>query len=242
MRWQARRTNVRIVAWRMAKILTTMAWTFKRSSCNAIPVRSLKELVKMRSILISANLRSSISIAIKPRLAAKFSGLELPNQGSKPSDDHAEDQPPRSPIGSYPPSNPLTVNKRFSKAFEEKPRYRLHCHSTRNNTITTFTQPNGSTIAWFSGGSCGFKKGNRASYEAGYQCAVRMFKRIEQEATSVGPMEVELFFKGFGQGREALHKALLTSEGQPVRPLVVSITDRTPIKIGGTRAKKMRRL
>jgi len=82
---------------------------------------------------------------------------------------------------------------------------------------------------------------HRSGYEAGYKCAVRMFKRIEKEAATV-PMQLELFFKGFGQGRDALEKALLTSEGESVRPLLVQVTDRTPLKIGGTRAKKARRL
>ncbi|PFH50538.1 hypothetical protein AMATHDRAFT_116059, partial [Amanita thiersii Skay4041] len=120
--------------------------------------------------------------------------------------------------------------------------YRLHCHSSRNNTITTFTTPHGSTIAWFSGGSCGFKKGNRASYEAGYQCAVRMFRRIEELKHNDDQYQIDLFFKGFGQGREALQKALLSGEGELVRNTISSVTDRTPLKIGGTRSKKTRRL
>jgi small subunit ribosomal protein S11 len=101
--------------------------------------------------------------------------------------------------------------------------------------------PQGRIVAWFSGGSCGFKKVNRSGYEAGYQCAVRMFKKL-QEITRVETFEVDLFLKGFGQGREALQKALLASEGTAVRPLIATITDCTAIKIGGTRAKKMRRL
>ncbi|KAF5393562.1 hypothetical protein D9757_000233 [Collybiopsis confluens] len=120
--------------------------------------------------------------------------------------------------------------------------HKLHCHSTRNNTITTFTDPNGMPIAWFSGGSCGFKKGQRASYEAGYQCAVRMFRRIEQTAAQKGSISLALYFKGFGQGREAMQKALLTSEGVNVKGLIHIVGDRTQIKIGGTRSKKRRRL
>lgn len=121
------------------------------------------------------------------------------------------------------------------------PRYRLHCHSSRNNTISTLTDPNGSTVAWFSGGSCDFKKSQRASYEAGYQCAVRMFERIEAVARGQA-IYIDLFLKGFGQGREALQKALLSAEGENVRNLIYTVTDRTPLKIGGTRAKKARRL
>jgi len=51
-----------------------------------------------------------------------------------------------------------------------------------------------------------------------------------------------VLFSGFGQGRDAVFKALMTSEGDDVRPYVLRVTDNTPIKIGGTRAKKTRRL
>ncbi|KAG6837522.1 hypothetical protein H0H93_007703 [Arthromyces matolae] len=139
-----------------------------------------------------------------------------------------------------PSPNPLDKNVLLNYQ-ENKLRYRLYCQSTRNNTITTLMDGDFKHVASFSGGSCGFKKVNRSGYEAGYQCAVRIFKIIEAEAKEK-PFEIDLYFKGFGQGRDAMHKALLTSEGEMVRPLLASITDRTPIKIGGTRAKKARRL
>ncbi|KAF9040626.1 hypothetical protein BJ165DRAFT_1350745 [Panaeolus papilionaceus] len=123
----------------------------------------------------------------------------------------------------------------------QKPKYKLHCHSTRNNTIVTVSKPDGGCLAWFSGGSCKFKKANRATYEAGYQCAVKAFRVIEGVAKDT-PIQLELYFKGFGEGREAMKTAMLAVEGQSIRPLVCQITDRTPIKIGGTRSKKTRRL
>jgi len=165
-----------------------------------------------------------------------------------------QDQEPVNILDIFPPSagdsgypkigpngnNPLDADS-LSQHQIQLPRYRLHCHSSRNNTITTLTQPNGNTVAWFSGGSCEFKKAHRASYEAGYQCAIRMFQRIEAVALR-GPLLIDLFLKGFGQGRDALQKALLSSEGDNVRSMIFSVTDRTPLKIGGTRAKKARRL
>ncbi len=161
--------------------------------------------------------------------------------------------PPKPPANAYPPpkpppsakgNNPFrdSADSRINEIIRLPNMYHLHCHSSRNNTITTFTRPNGTPIAWFSGGSCGFKKGNRASYEAGYQCAVRMFERIEKEVESNGKLELQLVFKGFGQGRDALHRAIMTTEGEFVRPLVKTIVDKTPIKIGGTRSPKARRL
>lgn len=120
--------------------------------------------------------------------------------------------------------------------------FHLHVHSTRNNTITTFTGQDGSPIAWWTGGSCGFKKSNRSSYEAGYQCTVRAFEKILDHRDEVGPFSLEIIFKGFGQGREAMQKALLAAEGEKIRQFVARLTDKTPVKIGGTRAKKARRL
>ncbi|KAF8268276.1 hypothetical protein EI94DRAFT_1728186 [Lactarius quietus] len=87
----------------------------------------------------------------------------------------------------------------------------------------------------WSGGSCGFKG-------AGYQCAVRAFARVKTLAQEVPGARFEFRFRGFGQGRDAVFKALMTSEGDEVRPFVNCVTDNTPIKIGGTRAKKTRRL
>ncbi|KAJ7228895.1 mitochondrial ribosomal protein subunit S18 [Mycena pura] len=144
-----------------------------------------------------------------------------------------------------PPPASMPWDYREPPEKETDPPYRLHCHSTRTNTINTFADPDGNVLAWFSGGSCGFKKRNRSTYEAGYQCAVRMFDKIAalaEEKRLERPLNnVDLFTKGFGQGRDALFKALMTAQGDTVRTRIVSITDRTPIKIGGTRAKKRKR-
>lgn len=51
-----------------------------------------------------------------------------------------------------------------------------------------------------------------------------------------------MIFKGFGQGREALVAALNSSQGDEVRRKISKITDATPIKIGGVRPKKRRKL
>ncbi|KIK65511.1 hypothetical protein GYMLUDRAFT_357659 [Collybiopsis luxurians FD-317 M1] len=156
------------------------------------------------------------------------------------------DGPPTAQDGYAPASDSSGLNRASLSSIDslpsQIPHYKLHCHSTRNNTITTFTDPKGMPIAWFSGGSCGFKRGQRATYEAGYQCAVRMFRKIEDIAAEKNIVKLALYFNGFGQGREAMQKALLTSEGANVKGLIEIVGDRTPIKIGGTRSKKRRRL
>jgi small subunit ribosomal protein S11 len=133
----------------------------------------------------------------------------------------------------------------------------MNVSCTPNNTHIVMSDSSGHPIksgSW-SGGSCGFKGVNRSGYEAGYQCAVRAFARVKQLARESAEMRgmgagggggggahFEVLFKGFGRGREAVYKALMTSEGDDVRPFVTRVTDNTPIKIGGTRARKTRRL
>jgi small subunit ribosomal protein S11 len=173
----------------------------------------------------------------EPQTAATFLEPEPDVEASAaPTPFEMPDEPPT-------PSERGYAKADFGKMITNKflPRYRLHCHSSRNNTIVTFTKPNGNTIAWASGGSCKFKKGARAGYEAGYQCAIRMFAAMDN-LQKTEPFTLELFFKGFGEGREAMKTALLSTEGTKIRPLVVQVTDRTPIKIGGTRSKKTRRV
>ncbi|KAF9780081.1 translational machinery component [Thelephora terrestris] len=154
------------------------------------------------------------------------------------------DGPPLPPIKS--PSSPQQLVNPYLGGLQKGPAeastFQLHVYSSRNNTIATFTNQKGNPIAWWTGGSCGFKKSNRSSYEAGYQCTVRAFEKILNHRNEVGPFSLEVVFKGFGQGREAMQKALLASEGEKIRPFVARLTDKTPVKIGGTRAKKARRL
>lgn len=123
----------------------------------------------------------------------------------------------------------------------------LYVKSTRNNTIMSLVgkvPQNGQQGTFYnvSGGTAGFKKVQRSGYEAGYQCAVKMFGVIDQMAEKDGPIAVTLLFNGFGQGREAMTRALNSPDGEKIRSLIVRVTDRTPVPIGGVRPKKKRTL
>jgi len=166
-----------------------------------------------------------------------------------PTEIPLEGGPPVGPDSAYAPPDPATANPLRAtkdvpealKVDREKPMYGVYVTSTRNNTIATFTRPNGNPVARFTGGKCGFKGQRRNSFEAGYKCAVETFNVIKEEELKVGGLRLTLNLSGFGQGRDATMKALMAAEGQDVRQWVTHLTDRTPIKIGGTRAKKMRR-
>lgn len=190
-------------------------------------------------------LRSALLIAVRrPRLAASYADERFTTLTSDLVDND-DSLPPTAPHNSFMLSNPIPNQKKDQKVAKEPPKiplYRLHVFSSKNNTIATFTDPDGNTRAWCTAGSVGFKKSQRSGYEAGYQCAVHIFKKMEAVMAKLPPMELHLFFKGYGQGRDALQRALQTSEGDQIRPLIVQLTDRTPIKIGGARAKKARRL
>ncbi|KAF5369869.1 hypothetical protein D9758_001277 [Tetrapyrgos nigripes] len=139
-------------------------------------------------------------------------------------------------------NSPFARSTGLPSSFNSKPaQYKLYLQSTKTNTITTLTNDKNDAVACISAGSCGFKRGQRSSYEAGYQCAIKIFQKVE-EAAKRETVRVDLYLKGFGSGREAMQKALLTTEGENVRPLITHVIDMTPLKIGGTRAKKARRL
>ena len=160
-----------------------------------------------------------------------------------------EDLPPAAPPDSFPrnpaPENPLTAAKQdrsvSAKGFV-KPVYAVSVKASRNNTIITFARPpNGEQLLTLTGGKLGFKKSNRNGYEAGYQCAVGIIAAMEAELER-RDFDWHLYLNGFGQGRDAMLTALTTAVGAKVKGKLKRITDKTPLKIGGTRGQKTRRV
>jgi small subunit ribosomal protein S11 len=109
----------------------------------------------------------------------------------------------------------------------------VHIHSSFNNTIVTITDTSGNTVAWGSAGQAGFK-GSRKSTPYAARLAGQNAAKI---AVDMGVMEVDVFVKGPGPGREAAIRALQAT-GLRVR----SITDVTPIPHNGCRPPKKRRV
>ena len=108
-----------------------------------------------------------------------------------------------------------------------------HVNSSFNNTTVTITDAQGNTIAWSSAGTMGFK-GSRKSTPYAARLAGQNAAKL---AADMGVMEVDVFVKGPGPGREAAIRALQAS-GLRVR----SITDVTPIPHNGCRPPKKRRV
>jgi small subunit ribosomal protein S11 len=108
-----------------------------------------------------------------------------------------------------------------------------HVFASFNNTIITFTDPQGGSICWGSAGTAGFK-GSRKSTPYAARVAAQ---QAAQTALNLGMAEVDLFIKGPGPGRESAIRAI-QSVGMRVR----SITDVTPIPHNGCRPPKRRRM
>lgn len=115
-------------------------------------------------------------------------------------------------------------------------------HLSYNEKVLYYMNLPHHTKAFVSAGMLGFRKGNRAEYEAAYQVSSRLFKMIEEKKLLDQNAQVELILQDFGRGREAFTSALQGKEGAHVRPHIVRVTDRTRLKFGGARSKKLRRL
>lgn len=113
------------------------------------------------------------------------------------------------------------------------PHGQAHIYATFNNTIVTMTDRQGAAIAWASAGTNGFK-GSRKSTPYAARMAGQQAGKAAMEH---GMIEVDVFVKGPGPGREAAIRALQAS-GLRVR----SITDVTPVPHNGCRPPKRRRV
>lgn len=128
------------------------------------------------------------------------------------------------------------------KEWEEDDKHKLHIYSTKHNTHITLSKPNRDALISVSCGNIGFRKAGRGSYDAAYQLAAFVMSRIQDKGLLPQIQKLELVYRGFGQGREAVTKAILGSEGKKIRSLIVKLSDSTRIKFGGVRSKKPRRL
>jgi len=124
----------------------------------------------------------------------------------------------------------------------EPPPHHLHIYCTKHNTHITLTKPNYDAIMSVSAGNIGFRKAGRGSYDAAYQLAAYVLSRIQDQGLLREILRLEIVLRGFGQGREAVTKAILGSEGRNIRNKVIKVTDATRLKFGGARSPKPRRL
>lgn len=110
---------------------------------------------------------------------------------------------------------------------------RMYVTATFNNTLVTFTDSTGDTIAWGSTGKMGFKGSRKATPFA----ATTAIEQALVSAKEKGLKEVEVYIKGPGPGRDAALRVLRNSGVK-----IIQIADVTPIPHNGCRPKKRRRV
>jgi small subunit ribosomal protein S11 len=110
----------------------------------------------------------------------------------------------------------------------------VHILATFNNTIITFTDPNGGALTASSSGACGFRGSKKGTAYAAQVATERAGNAAKQ---NYGFSRADVFIKGVGLGRDAAVRTLASLDVQ-----VESITDVTGVPHGGVRPKKARRV
>ncbi len=108
-----------------------------------------------------------------------------------------------------------------------------HIQASFNNTIVTFTDPQGKALAWASAGGLGFR-GSKKSTPFAAQMASQ---EAAAKAKEHGLNSVDVRVKGPGAGRENAIRALV---GCGLR--ITSVADASPMPHNGCRAPKRRRV
>ena len=114
------------------------------------------------------------------------------------------------------------------------PTGQLHVQATFNNTIVTFTDVKGNTLASSSAGACGFRGSKKGT---AYAAQVATEKAAELARTGYGLSAVDVLVNGVGLGRDSAVRALGNYNIS-----VNSIKDVTGVPHGGVRPKKARRV
>lgn len=126
-------------------------------------------------------------------------------------------------------NNTKTTRKKTKKV---QPQGIAHVNCTYNNTLITITDTEGNTLCWTSSGSR-FRGSKKSTPFAAANVAEELAKR----AYSYGLREIDVVMKGPGNAKTHSVKSLRNGG-----LLIKSIYDKTPIKHGGVKPKKRRRL
>jgi len=109
----------------------------------------------------------------------------------------------------------------------------VHVKSTFNNTLICITDLEGNVIVAGSGGSTGLKGQKRSTYYA----AQATSSLLAQKSFKIGIRKVYIRLDGFGDGREACIKSLISEKLE-----ILKIQDVTKIAHGGCKLPKKRRV
>ena len=125
------------------------------------------------------------------------------------------------------------ARKRKNKITRQVSHGRAYIKATYNNTLITFTDLNGSVLAWSSAGANGFRGPKKATPFA----ATIIVKDAAEKVNPYGLKEVNVFVQGIGSGRESAVRSLNANGIN-----IISIKDITPLPHNGCRKPRQRRI
>ncbi len=108
-----------------------------------------------------------------------------------------------------------------------------HIQASFNNTIVTFSDPNGKALAWASAGGLGFRGSKKSTPFAAQVASTEAAKKAKDYGVNSADVKV----KGPGAGRENAVRALIAAG---IR--ITSVADKSPIPHNGCRPPKKRRV
>ena len=192
-----------------------------------------------------------LKAASSPNANSSISGLSSDKPSSSPARRPAlsdlsaifeEGQASKSSSSRFPSPAGLSAYNNLSQQQRYEEPHHLHVFATKHNTHITVTRPNRDPIISMSAGNIGFKHSQRKHYDTAFQLASYVFGRMRDTGLLPQIKKLEVVLRGFGQGREAVTKAILGVEGMPFRGKIVRVTDATRLKFGGTRSPRPKRL
>lgn len=110
---------------------------------------------------------------------------------------------------------------------------RVYIRAGFNNTIITFTDDDGKTLAWATSGSTGFKGSKKSTPYAAQMAA----ESAAEKAKAYGFEQGDIYINGVGNGREQALRGLI-AQGISI----LSIYDTTPIPHNGCKRPRVRRV
>ena len=126
-----------------------------------------------------------------------------------------------------------TKAKRSKKVKRKVVSGQVHIQATFNNTIITFTDSKGGSLAASSAGACGFRGSKKGTAYAAQIACDKVAEKVKQDN---GMSKVDVFVSGIGLGRDAAVRAVAAANLD-----IQSITDTTGVPHGGCRPRKFRR-
>ena len=123
--------------------------------------------------------------------------------------------------------------KRVKKLKRQIAKGRATIQCTYNNTIISISDMNGAVLGWSSSGHMGFKGAKKSTPYA----ATQVVQDVTEKVKKYGVVELEVFVKGVGSGREASIRSLANNGFT-----IVGIKDTTPVPHNGCRPRRPRRI